>query len=111
MKQKFYKDGSPSREVEECICKWCEQEPTGGCMEDFDNPYEGNPNLENLKNLLTPIREHVRTRLSDLQELILLCRVALTESHREDIKECVANILWTYVHNELETAKMEIEKI
>lgn len=104
-----------------CPCESCESDFQAAsqscCMgDDFTKDdklgFQGDSSIENLskftKEMLT---NHVVDRLANLEELVTLCREALTCSDHKDIKQLVGNVLYFYVQEEIDIAKMELRAI
>lgn len=96
MKQRFYTDGTPSRELADDDDDW---ETSGE---------EETRKLHERSKCPTTILG-VRDRLNRAQDLVTVCHLALDESNHVDIKEIVSNILYFFVNEELKTAEQELK--
>ena len=54
---------------------------------------------------------HVRDKLNNILDLLILCREALSNSELIKINETVINVLYFYVENQIKLAEKELSQI
>lgn len=109
MKQKQYRDSSPSREIEEDEEDW-EASGTSEVNRIYaECTYDGSrkqADYNDKKSILD-----VRDRLNNLISLVTVCREALCESKLIDIKEIVSDVLYFQIEEQIKTAEQELANL